>query len=94
MPFHLAAVRPTATRVPLARPAFQVGNDNFYDVLAKVSGPSAMQEWGKLQEVMRPLAKAASMLPPTAFRCAGHVQDHANIGSYTCALRYCTGYLA
>lgn len=48
----------------------QIGNDNFYEVLQKIRGPSAVEEWRRLQDVMRPLASAATMLPPVAFRCA------------------------
>lgn len=46
----------------------QIGNDNFYDVLSKIRGPEAVAEWRRLQEVMRPLAKAAVLMPPVAFR--------------------------
>jgi hypothetical protein len=48
----------------------QIGNDNFLDVLSQIRGPGspAIAEWRRLQEVMRPLAKAAVLLPPVAFR--------------------------
>jgi hypothetical protein len=46
----------------------QIGNDNFNEVLAKIRGPSAVAEWGRLQDAMRPLAKAAVLMPPIAFR--------------------------
>jgi hypothetical protein len=46
----------------------QIGNDNFYEVLSKIRGPDAVAEWRQLQEVMRPLAKAAVLMPPVAFR--------------------------
>jgi hypothetical protein len=46
----------------------QIGNDNFYEVLEKIRGASAVAEWRQLQEVMRPLAKAAVLMPPVAFR--------------------------
>lgn len=46
----------------------RIGNDNFNEVLAKIRGPEAIAEWKRLQEVMRPLAKAAAMMPPAAFR--------------------------
>jgi len=48
----------------------QVGNDNFAQVLAKLRGPDspAIAEWAALQEHMRPLARAASMIPPAALR--------------------------
>lgn len=48
--------------------SLQIGNDNFCDVLAKVRGPEAIAEWKRLQEQMRPLARAAALLPPVAFR--------------------------
>ena len=40
------------------------------EVLAKIRGPNhpAIQEWKDLQEFMRPLAKASSMIPPAALR--------------------------
>lgn len=57
-------------------PVVQIGNDNFYEVLSKIRGPEAVAEWRRLQEVMRPLAKAAVLMPPVAFRCAGG-QDRA-----------------
>lgn len=48
----------------------QIGdNDNFPEVLAKVSGPAAVEEWKRLLLMMRPLSKAAAAIPPTAFRC-------------------------
>ncbi|GIL52581.1 hypothetical protein Vafri_8402 [Volvox africanus] len=46
----------------------RIGNDNFYEVLNKIRGPEAVAEWARLQEAMRPLAKAAALMPPTAFR--------------------------
>ncbi|PNW72273.1 hypothetical protein CHLRE_16g674950v5 [Chlamydomonas reinhardtii] len=46
----------------------RIGNDNFVEVLKQIRGPEAMAEWARLQEVMRPLAKAATMIPPAAFR--------------------------
>ena len=56
--------------VNLHRFPHQVGNDNFTEVLAKIRGPNspAIAEWAALQEHMRPLAKAASMIPPAALR--------------------------
>ncbi|KAL3135547.1 hypothetical protein ABBQ38_006025 [Trebouxia sp. C0009 RCD-2024] len=46
----------------------QVGNDQFYEVLDKVSGQKGKDDWAKLQELMRPLAKAATAVPPIAIR--------------------------
>ncbi|KAJ9513398.1 hypothetical protein QJQ45_005949 [Haematococcus lacustris] len=47
----------------------QVGSDNFSRLLAKLRGPEAVGEWAALQvEVMRPLARASTMLPPAALR--------------------------
>eukprot|EP00879_Flechtneria_rotunda_P022429 GHRR01023679.1.p1 GENE.GHRR01023679.1~~GHRR01023679.1.p1 ORF type:complete len:493 (+),score=98.32 GHRR01023679.1:402-1880(+) len=49
----------------------QIGNDNFEAVLSKIRGPDApkaIAEWRRLQGVMRPLAKAAALMPPVAFR--------------------------
>lgn len=46
----------------------QIGNDDFCDVLTKVGGPGAVDEWKLLQERMRPLSAAAALMPPVAFR--------------------------
>lgn len=54
--------------VPEGQFLTRIGNDNFYEVLEKIRGPSAVAEWRRLQEVMRPLAKAAVLMPPVAFR--------------------------
>jgi hypothetical protein len=62
---HFLLIR-THDLLPLA--ALQIGNDNFPVVLRQVGGPNAIQEWQRLQEVMRPLAKAAALMPPMAFR--------------------------
>lgn len=59
----------------------QIGNDNFNDVLSKVGGPSAIEEWSNLQTLMRPLATAATMLPPLAIRYDPAVMISA-IGRY------------
>jgi len=45
-----------------------VGADHFRDVLRKIRGPKAVQEWQQLQQVMEPLGKAATVLPPAAVR--------------------------
>ena len=46
----------------------QVGGDQFCDVLERLRGPQAVQEWRELQRVMGPLGKAAIALPPAAVR--------------------------
>ena len=46
----------------------EIGNDQFEGVIRQVSGDAAVAEWRHLQEVMRPLAKAATTLPPAAIR--------------------------
>ena len=46
----------------------QVGNDQFYEVLDKVSGQQGKDDWAKLQKLMKPLAKAATAVPPIAIR--------------------------
>ncbi|MGB3135217.1 MAG: NAD(P)/FAD-dependent oxidoreductase [Nodosilinea sp.] len=45
-----------------------VGNDQFAHVLQTLRGDAAVQEWRRLQEVMKPLGKAATALPPAALR--------------------------
>ncbi|KAL4428146.1 hypothetical protein ABPG75_002235 [Micractinium tetrahymenae] len=59
----------------------EVGASQFIDVLHQIRGPEAAEEWRRLQEFMRPLAAAATMLPPVAFR-----QDAGALR--TAALRY------
>eukprot|EP00775_Hariotina_reticulata_P008994 gene8994-9167_t len=54
--------------VPEGQFLTRIGNDNFYEVLSKIRGPEAVAEWKRLQDVMRPLAKAAVLLPPVAIR--------------------------
>lgn len=47
----------------------RIGNDNFYQVLEDMGkGAEAKADWARLQEVMKPLAKAATVIPPVAFR--------------------------
>ena len=46
----------------------EIGNDQFEGVIRQISGDAAVAEWRHLQEVMRPLAKAATTLPPAAIR--------------------------
>eukprot|EP00884_Botryococcus_braunii_P015725 jgi/Botrbrau1/2836/Bobra.0125s0043.1 len=45
----------------------EIGNDQFEDVLKQVS-PAGIPDWQELQRVMKPLAEAASLMPPMAFR--------------------------
>ncbi|KAL4858768.1 Prolycopene isomerase 1 [Chlorella vulgaris] len=47
---------------------WNVGATQFCEVLQQVRGPEAVAEWQRLQVFMRPLADAAAMLPPVAFR--------------------------
>ena len=51
-----------------SRAFLQVGNDQFYEVLEKVSGQKGIDDWAKLQKLMEPLAKAATAVPPIAIR--------------------------
>lgn len=46
----------------------KVGSENFCEVLERVRGPAAVAEWRRLQEHMRPLARASTLLPPAALR--------------------------
>eukprot|EP00887_Chlorella_sp_A99_P003175 scaffold9.g3175.t1 len=46
----------------------EVGATQFADVLQRLRGPSAIAEWQRLQEAMRPLAAAVTALPAAAFR--------------------------
>ena len=50
----------------------EVGNDQFVDVLKEYvddhEGVNAAEEWLRLKELMKPLAKASSALPPSAVR--------------------------
>lgn len=58
--------------VPEGQFLTRVGADNFCEVLAKIRGPkdspAAIDEWKALQVHMKPLAKASSMIPPSAIR--------------------------
>ncbi|MBD2448688.1 NAD(P)/FAD-dependent oxidoreductase [Nostoc sp. FACHB-152] len=45
-----------------------VGGEQFCEVLAKLRGQDAVNEWRQLQKVMTPLAQAAIALPPAALR--------------------------
>ena len=46
----------------------QVGADQFCEILQQVRGDEAVAEWRKLQEIMTPLGKSATALPPSALR--------------------------
>ncbi|MEM9484821.1 MAG: NAD(P)/FAD-dependent oxidoreductase [Cyanobacteria bacterium P01_F01_bin.116] len=46
----------------------QVGGDQFCEVLQRLRGNQAVEEWRHLQRVMQPLGKAAIALPPAAMR--------------------------
>lgn len=46
----------------------QVGGEPFCEVLARLRGDVAVQEWRNLQRVMQPLGEAAIALPPAALR--------------------------
>lgn len=50
----------------------KVGASEFGDVLRAVKRPEelpgALRDWAALQELMRPLARAATAVPPVAFR--------------------------
>ncbi|GBF96586.1 carotene isomerase [Raphidocelis subcapitata] len=55
--------------VPEGQFLTRIGNDNFFGVLdAMGKGPAAKRDWARLQEVMKPLARAATLLPPVAIR--------------------------
>ncbi|MGK7953694.1 MAG: phytoene desaturase family protein [Crocosphaera sp.] len=45
-----------------------VGADQFCDLLQQLRGKTAVKEWRKLQQVMKPLAEASVALPPAAIR--------------------------
>ncbi len=45
-----------------------VGNDQFCQVLQRLRGEQAVQEWRQLQRVMAPLGRAATALPPATLR--------------------------
>jgi phytoene dehydrogenase-like protein len=45
-----------------------IGNDQFCQVLQRVRGEKAVQEWRRLQQVMAPLGRAATALPPAILR--------------------------
>ncbi len=46
----------------------QVGADQFCDILNKLRGHQAVQEWRQLQRQLHPLGQAATALPPSALR--------------------------
>jgi phytoene dehydrogenase-like protein len=46
----------------------QVGATDFQSLLSRLRGEAAVKEWQHLQQVMAPLAQAATAMPPAAFR--------------------------
>ena len=46
----------------------EIGNDQFTDVLRRYVDDDAADEWIRLKELMKPLAKASAALPPAAVR--------------------------
>jgi hypothetical protein len=74
-------------------PYIQIGNDNFYEVLSKIRGPEAVAEWRQLQEVMRPLAKAAVLMPPVAFRWGRYYCVCGDVGREVIRLTHFQGDL-
>ncbi|GAQ83842.1 FAD/NAD(P)-binding oxidoreductase family protein [Klebsormidium nitens] len=46
----------------------KIGPDDFKDVLMKLCGPEAVEEWSRLLESIKPLSGAAMALPPAALR--------------------------
>ena len=48
--------------------ATRVGGDQFCEVLQRLRGHQAVEEWRQLQRVMQPLGEAAIALPPAAMR--------------------------
>lgn len=45
-----------------------VGADDFYNLLLRLRGQDAANQWRKLQQIMKPLGEASIAIPPTAFR--------------------------
>lgn len=64
----LSGCCPTVQVLPEGQFITEIGNDQFEGVIRQISGEPAVAEWRHLQEVMRPLAKAATTLPPAAIR--------------------------
>lgn len=86
-PLELLRYKTWNVVTPEGRFLTEVGAEQFCDVLQQIRGPAAVAEWRRLQEVMRPLATAATALPPVAFR-----QD---VGALrTALLRYAPHLLA
>ncbi|MBE9031005.1 NAD(P)/FAD-dependent oxidoreductase [filamentous cyanobacterium LEGE 11480] len=46
----------------------RVGGEQFIQVLERLSGAEAVEEWRSLQQVMQPLGEAAIAMPPAALR--------------------------
>ena len=45
-----------------------IGAENFLEILRRYGGPTAVADWNKLAEVLRPLAKGVMGVPSTAVR--------------------------
>lgn len=50
-----------------------VGTSGFDDLVLAARGPRALEEWRTLQSFVQPLTRAATALPPVAFRLDGGV---------------------
>lgn len=55
----------------------EVGTDQMEDVVRRISGESGVAEWRRLQQVMKPLSKAACTTPAAAIRL--DVGNHLSI---------------
>lgn len=45
-----------------------IGADNFIEILRRYGGPTAVEDWAKLEVALRPLSKGVMALPSTAVR--------------------------
>lgn len=45
-----------------------IGADNFKEILRRYGGPTALEDWAKLEAALRPLSKGVMGLPSTAVR--------------------------
>lgn len=46
----------------------EVGTGQMEEVVGNISGAAGIEDWRRLQDVMKPLAKAATTTPATAIR--------------------------
>ncbi|CAG9466303.1 unnamed protein product [Pedinophyceae sp. YPF-701] len=67
-PLELIRYKTWNVMVPEGDFLTEVGAYQFLDVLTKIRGKAAADEWAALQEAMKPLAKASALLPPAALR--------------------------